>query len=91
MRRRRNRSPAADQNDYSRGDPTPPCALPAVVTDRSYSIERNNHNPMELPVDRRAAGTATSLTVWDKVQSISSAQAGVYAKAHRRTRSTTCG
>ena len=42
---------------------------------RKYSIARNNHNPMELP-STIASWDGDRLTVWDKVQSIVSAQAG---------------
>src|SRR5439155_14110076 len=45
----------------------------AVVTDMRYSIMRNNHNAMEIPATV-ASWDGDRLTVWDKVQSISSAQ-----------------
>jgi xanthine dehydrogenase YagR molybdenum-binding subunit len=44
-----------------------------MVTDLNYSIARNNHNAMELPATI-ARWDGDRLTVWDKVQSISSAQ-----------------
>lgn len=68
-------------SDYSRGDADAALRTAAVVTDLRYSIERNNHNPMELP-STVAAWDGDRLTVWDKVQSISGAQqtyAGAFA------------
>ena len=59
--------------DYSRGDADAALRTAAVVTDLRYSIERNNHNPMEIPATV-ASWDGDQLTVWDKVQSISSAQ-----------------
>ncbi len=79
MHRRRSRSPAATPN-YSRGDPEGALRAAAVVSDAKYSITRNNHNPMELP-STVASWDGDRLTVWDKVQSIVSAQAA-HAKAH---------
>jgi xanthine dehydrogenase YagR molybdenum-binding subunit len=50
-----------------------------VVTDLQFSIARNNHNPMELPATI-AKWDGEKLTVWDKVQSISSAQNSVLTR-----------
>lgn len=66
--------------DYSRGDPDTALRTAAVISDRTYSIARNNHNPMELPATV-ASWDGDRLTVWDKVQSIVSAQQA-HAKAH---------
>ena len=57
--------------------------------DVEYVIARNNHNPMELP-STVARWDGDQLTVWDKVQSIVSAQEA-HAKAHRHARRTACG
>jgi xanthine dehydrogenase YagR molybdenum-binding subunit len=59
--------------DYARGNADDALRGAAVVTDLRYSIERNNHNPMELP-STVASWDGGRLTVWDKVQSISGAQ-----------------
>lgn len=71
--------PTTRTRDYSRGDPDAGLRDAAVVTDMNYSIERNNHNAMELhaTVARWDGGR---LTVWDKVQSVSGARED-YAKA----------
>ena len=50
--------------------PTPRCGLPRWSPICSYSIMRNNHNPMEIPATV-ASWDGDRLTVWDKVQSIS--------------------
>lgn len=69
---------ASDQNptptrDYSRGDADAALRGSAVVTDLRCSMERNNHNPMEInAVVARWEGDR--LTVWDKVQSVSGAR-----------------
>ncbi len=68
------------QHDYSRGNADESIRSAAVVTDLSYSIARNNHNPMELPATI-ASWDGDRLTVWDKVQGISSAQQA-YAQAN---------
>ena len=65
--------PGSRTRDYSRGDAEAALRTAAVVTDLRYSIERNNHNPMEIPATV-ASWDGDQLTVWDKVQSISSAQ-----------------
>lgn len=72
--------PGRNQKDYSRGDPDAALRAAAVVSDEHYSIARNHHNPMELPATV-ASWDGDRLTVWDKVQSIVSAQQA-YAKAH---------
>jgi xanthine dehydrogenase YagR molybdenum-binding subunit len=72
--------PSLNQKDYSRGDPDAALLTAAVVTDSRYGIARNNHNPMELP-STVARWDGDRLTVWDKVQSIVSAQQE-HAKAH---------
>jgi xanthine dehydrogenase YagR molybdenum-binding subunit len=71
--------PGSRTKDYARGDADSALRTAAVVTDLRYSIERNNHNPMEIPATV-ARWDGDRLTVWDKVQSISSAQQA-YAKA----------
>jgi xanthine dehydrogenase YagR molybdenum-binding subunit len=55
--------------DYARGNADEALRSAAVVTDLQYSIERNNHNPMELPATV-ANWEGARLTVWDKVQGI---------------------
>jgi len=72
--------PGHNQVDYSRGNPEAALQRAAVVTDARYAILRNNHNPMELP-STVARWDGGQLTVWDKVQSIVSAQEA-HAKAH---------
>ncbi|WP_123027101.1 xanthine dehydrogenase family protein molybdopterin-binding subunit [Mycolicibacterium stellerae] len=67
------RVPGKRTEDYARGDADGALRTAAVVTDLRYSIERNNHNPMEIPATV-ARWDGDRLTVWDKVQSISSAQ-----------------
>ena len=59
--------------DYTRGDADQAIRRASVVTDLQFSIARNNHNPMELPATI-AKWDGEKLTVWDKVQSISSAR-----------------
>jgi xanthine dehydrogenase YagR molybdenum-binding subunit len=65
--------------DYARGDADQAMRGASVVTDLSFSIARNNHNPMELPATI-AQWDGDQLTVWDKVQSISSARQ-IYAES----------
>jgi xanthine dehydrogenase YagR molybdenum-binding subunit len=65
--------PGTRTHDYARGDADAALRAAAVATDLRYSIERNNHNPMELP-STVARWDGDLLTVWDKVQSISSAR-----------------
>jgi xanthine dehydrogenase YagR molybdenum-binding subunit len=64
---------AADTPDYARGDADAALRSAAVVTDLRYTIARNHHNPMELP-SMVASWDGDQLTVWDKVQGITSAQ-----------------
>ena len=89
MHRRPLRKPGHFTRDYTRGDADQAMRGAAVITDLEFSIARNNHNPMELPAtiakwDMAALGLpawiSEKLTVWDKVQSISSARHS-YAKA----------
>ena len=59
--------------DYARGNADNAIRSAAVVTDLRYSIERNNHNPMELPATI-ANWDGDRLTVWDKVQGINNSR-----------------
>ena len=68
------------QHDYARGNADESIRRAAVVTDLTFSIARNNHNPMELPATM-ASWDGDRLTVWDKVQGVSSAQQA-YAQAN---------
>ena len=72
--------PGKSQHDYARGNADESIRSAAVETDLTYSIARNNHNPMELPATI-ASWDGDRLTVWDKVQGISSAQQA-YAQAN---------
>jgi xanthine dehydrogenase YagR molybdenum-binding subunit len=72
--------PGKNQVDYVRGTPEAALRTAAVVTDRTYAIARNNHNPMELPATV-ARWDGDRLTVWDKVQSVVGAQEA-QAEAH---------
>jgi xanthine dehydrogenase YagR molybdenum-binding subunit len=65
--------PGRSNRDYARGDADQAIRSASVVTDLEYGIARNNHNPMELPATI-ANWDGDRLTVWDKVQSISSAR-----------------
>jgi xanthine dehydrogenase YagR molybdenum-binding subunit len=69
---------APDTPDYARGDADAALRSAAVVTDLQYTIARNNHNPMELP-STVASWDGGQLTVWDKVQGITSAQTNTAA------------
>jgi xanthine dehydrogenase YagR molybdenum-binding subunit len=69
---------APDTPDYARGDADAALRSAAVVTDLRYTIARNNHNPMELP-STVASWDGDQLTVWDKVQGITSAQTNTAA------------
>jgi xanthine dehydrogenase YagR molybdenum-binding subunit len=71
--------PGTRTKDYARGDADAALPTSAVVSDLRYSIERNNHNPMEIP-GTVASWNGDELTVWDKVQAIRSAQQA-YANA----------
>jgi xanthine dehydrogenase YagR molybdenum-binding subunit len=71
--------PGPSNRDYARGDADQAIRGASVVTDLQFSIARNNHNPMELPATI-AKWDGEKLTVWDKVQSISSARQS-YAEA----------
>jgi xanthine dehydrogenase YagR molybdenum-binding subunit len=70
--------PGQGIRDYSRGDADGALRAAAVVTDRTYTIARDNHNPMELPATV-ADWAGDVLTVWDKVQGINSAQEALAA------------
>ncbi|CCK59808.1 xanthine dehydrogenase family protein molybdopterin-binding subunit [Mycobacterium canetti] len=59
--------------DYVRGNPDQMMRRASVVTDLRFSIARNDHNPMELPATI-AKWDGDQLTIWDKVQNISSAR-----------------
>jgi xanthine dehydrogenase YagR molybdenum-binding subunit len=65
--------PGTRTRDYARGNADDALRAAAVVTDLRYSIMRNNHNPMEIP-GTVASWDGDRLTVWDKVQSISTSQ-----------------
>src|SRR5439155_9752865 len=65
--------PGSRTRVYARSDADGALRGAAVVTDLRYSIMRNNHNAMEIPATV-ASWDGDRLTVWDKVQSISSAQ-----------------
>ncbi len=65
--------PGRFNHDYVRGDPDQALRHTSAVTDLQFGIARNNHNPMELPATV-AKWDGEKLTVWDKVQSISSAR-----------------
>ena len=71
--------PGTRTKDYARGDADAALRSAAVVSDLNYSIERNNHNPMEISATV-ARWDGGRLTVWDKVQSVSGARTS-YAKA----------
>jgi xanthine dehydrogenase YagR molybdenum-binding subunit len=71
--------PGPSIRDYVRGDADQAIRHASVVTDLQFSIARNNHNPMELPA-AIAQWDGEKLTVWDKVQGISSARES-YAEA----------
>lgn len=63
------REPSKTTPNYARGDAEAAMRNAAVVVDRTYSIARNYHNPMEIPATI-AAWDGDQLTVWDKVQGI---------------------
>ena len=63
------REPSKSGPDYSRGDADAALRTAPVVVDRTYTIARNYHNPMEIPATI-AAWDGDQLTVWDKVQGI---------------------
>jgi len=71
--------PGRNSQDYARGDADQAIRGAPVVTDLEFSIARNNHNAMELAATV-AKWDGDRLTVWDKVQGISSARQN-YAKA----------
>jgi xanthine dehydrogenase YagR molybdenum-binding subunit len=67
---------APETPDYARGDADAALRRAAVVTDLRYTIARNHHNPMELPATI-ARWDGDQLTVWDKVQGLTAAQAAI--------------
>jgi xanthine dehydrogenase YagR molybdenum-binding subunit len=71
--------PGRENRDYARGDADQAIRDASVVTDLQFTIARNYHNPMELPATI-AKWDGDQLTVWDKVQSITSARKS-YAEA----------
>lgn len=71
--------PGRYNREYVRGNPEQALGSASVVTDLYFSIARNNHNPMEMPATI-AKWEGDRLTVWDKVQSISSVRQS-YAEA----------
>jgi xanthine dehydrogenase YagR molybdenum-binding subunit len=71
--------PGRENPDYARGDADQALRDAAAVTDLPFTIARNYHNPMELPATV-AKWDGDQLTVWDKVQGISSARQS-YAEA----------
>ncbi|SON58606.1 Putative xanthine dehydrogenase YagR molybdenum-binding subunit [Mycobacterium simulans] len=71
--------PGRFNREYVRGNPEQALGSASVVTDLYFSIARNNHNPMEMPATI-AKWEGDRLTVWDKVQSISSVRQS-YAEA----------
>lgn len=73
------REPSKESPDYARGDADSSLRTAAVVVDRTYTIARNYHNPMEIPATI-AAWDGDQLTVWDKVQGIHYSQAA-YSEA----------
>lgn len=73
------REPSQKSPDYRRGDADAALRTSAEVVDRTYSIARNYHNPMEIPATI-AAWDGDRLTVWDKVQAVSRSR-DAYAKA----------
>ena len=79
----------AAEHGLLRGDADAALRTAAVVTDIRYSIERNNHNPMEIPATV-ASWDGDQLTVWDKVQSIRSARSR-RMRTRSACRSATCG
>ncbi len=59
--------PDEETPDYTRGDADAALRTGPVVVDNTFTIARENHNPMELPstVAHWSGGT---LTLWDKTQ-----------------------
>jgi xanthine dehydrogenase YagR molybdenum-binding subunit len=60
-------APAPHTPDYQRGDPDGALRTAPTVLDQTYTIMRENHNPMELPATV-AHWEGGKLTVWDKTQ-----------------------
>lgn len=59
--------PAPRTPDHNRGDPDGALRASPIVVDQTYTIMRENHNPMELPATI-AVWRGSQLTVWDKTQ-----------------------
>lgn len=59
--------PAPETPDYSRGDPDAALRSAHTVVDGTFTITRENHNPMELP-STVANWDGNKLTLWDKTQ-----------------------
>jgi xanthine dehydrogenase YagR molybdenum-binding subunit len=61
------REPGEETPDYRRGDPDGALRTAPVLLDRSFTIAREHHNPMELP-STIARWDGGRLTLWDKTQ-----------------------
>jgi xanthine dehydrogenase YagR molybdenum-binding subunit len=61
------RTPGEETPDYRRGDPDAALSTAPVRLDRSFTIAREHHNPMELP-STIARWDGDRLTLWDKTQ-----------------------
>jgi len=61
------RQPGEETPDYRRGDPDGALRTAPVRLDRSFTIAREHHNPMELP-STIARWDGDRLTLWDKTQ-----------------------
>jgi len=59
--------PSRQSPDYSRGDPDRALRAAHTVVDQTFTIKRENHNPMELP-STIARWVGDQLTLWDKTQ-----------------------
>jgi xanthine dehydrogenase YagR molybdenum-binding subunit len=59
--------PAPHTPDYQRGDPDAALRGAHTVVDQTYTISRENHNPMELAATV-AHWDGDTLTLWDKTQ-----------------------
>ena len=59
--------PSQRSPDYSRGDPEGALRAAHTVVDQTFTITRENHNPMELP-STIARWDGDQLTLWDKTQ-----------------------
>ncbi|RJQ81774.1 xanthine dehydrogenase family protein molybdopterin-binding subunit [Pseudonocardiaceae bacterium YIM PH 21723] len=59
--------PSEEVADYARGDADAALKAGPIVLDNSFTVARENHNPMELPATV-AQWSGDELTVWDKTQ-----------------------